>query len=191
MTEASPRRASPPPRAAYLPHIIALVSSLAITAVILMFREELTALQSYGYLGVFLISLLGNATVILPVPSLAVVFAGGGIYNPLLVGIVAGLGQPLGELTGYLAGFAGSAIVQDNPTFERIRTWVEKRAFLTLFVLSAIPNPVMDLAGMAAGMAKYPVARFLLPCWLGKTAKSVAVAYLGSFSLDWFSGLFG
>ena len=75
------------------------------------FGDQLVDLRGYGYLGVFLISLLGNATVILPVPSLAVVFAGGGVLNPLLVGLVAGVGEPLGELTGYLAGYGGSAVI--------------------------------------------------------------------------------
>jgi len=61
---------------------------------------------------------------------------------------------------------------------------MERRGFLTLFVLSAIPNPVFDLAGIAAGMVGFPVAKFLLACWLGKTLKGVVVAYLGSLSVD-------
>ena len=133
----------------------------------------------------FLISVIGNATVFLPVPSLAVVFAGGSVLNPLLVGLIAGLGEPLGELTGYLAGYGGSAIVQDRQRYERLQGWMERRGFLTLFVLSAIPNPIFDLAGITAGMLKYPVGKFLIACFLGKTIKSFGVAYLGSVSLPW------
>jgi len=50
-----------------------------------------------------------------------------------------------------------------------------------LLVLSAIPNPLFDLAGMAAGMLRYPVSKFLLACWIGKTFKALVIAYLGSF----------
>ena len=180
-----------PVRSGRWSRVVALVASIAITALVIIYREELARLGQYGYLGVFLVSILGNATIVLPVPSLAIVFAGGSVLNPLLVGLVAGLGEPLGELTGYLAGYAGSAVVEDSARFRRIRDLVERRGFLTLFVLSAIPNPVFDLAGIAAGMARYPIHGFLLPCWLGKTTKAILVALLGSLSLDWLSRWFG
>ena len=162
--------------------MFAICLSIAITVGIIIFREELLALRGYGYLGIFLISALGNATVILPVPSLAVVFAGGGVFNPLLVGLFAGLGEPLGELTGYLAGYGGGAVIPEGPRFERIKGFMQRRGFLTLFILSAIPNPVFDLAGLAAGILRYPVSKFLFACWLGKTVKAVVIACLGSLS---------
>ncbi|MGC9359683.1 MAG: VTT domain-containing protein [Anaerolineae bacterium] len=157
----------------------AVLFSVLITAVVFALGDRLAELQALGYLGVFVIGVLGNATIILPVPGLAVVFAGGGVLNPLLVGLVAGVGEPLGELTGYLAGYGGSAVVEDAERYERVRRWMERRGFVTLFVLSAVPNPLFDLAGMAAGMLRYPVAKFLLACWLGKTLKAVLIAYLG------------
>jgi len=164
--------------------VAAIIFSLLITATIIAFQGQLRALARYGYVGVFLISALGNATVVLPVPSLAVVFAGGGVLNPLLVGLIAGLGEPLGELTGYMAGYGGSAIIEDSARFERIQIEMRRRGFLTLFVLSAIPNPLFDLAGIAAGMLHFPVGRFLLACWLGKTLKALVIAYLGSLSIS-------
>jgi membrane protein YqaA with SNARE-associated domain len=173
----------------YKAQILAVFSSLVITAAVLAFHRQLAALRSYGYLGVFLISIIGNATVFLPVPSMAVVFAGGSVLNPMLVGLIAGLGEPLGELTGYLAGYGGSAIIQDRRRYEQLQGWMARRGFLTLFVLSAIPNPIFDLAGITAGMLKYPVTKFLIACFLGKTLKSFAVAYVGSLSLPWLLNL--
>lgn len=172
---------------AHRAQIVALLFSVGLTAAIFAFRNQLANLRAYGYAGVFLISLLGNATVILPVPSLAVVFAGGGVLNPLLVGLVAGVGEPIGELSGYLAGYGGSAVISDTPRFEQIKNWMQRRGFLTLFVLSIIPNPFFDLAGISAGVLHYPVWRFLLACWLGKTLKALALAYLGraSFGYLW------
>ncbi len=173
----------------YGPRLLALLFSITVTALILSFREHLLELGAYGYLGVFLISMLGTATVILPVPSLAIVFAGGGVLNPLLVGLVAGLGEPIGELTAYLTGYAGNVVVEDSERFDRIRNWMERRGFATLFVLSVIPNPLFDWAGIAAGMLRFPVPRFLLACWMGKTLKAIAIAYLGSVSILWFEQL--
>ena len=168
----------------YRAHLSALLLSVAITVAIVAFRGEIESLAGYGYAGVFLVSVLSNATVVFPVPGLAVVFAGGGVLNPLLVGLVAGLGEPLGELTGYLAGYGGRAAVQEGGWFERLQAWMERRGFLTLFVLSAIPNPLFDLAGIAAGVLHFPLAKFLLACWLGKSLKTLIIAYLGSLSLD-------
>jgi len=171
--------------------IAALGSSVLITALVLLNAERLAGLQGYGYAGVFIVSLLGNATVILPVPSLAIVFAGGSVLNPLLVGLVAGVAEPLGELTGYLAGFGGSAIIEDRQAYQRLQERVAKHGFWTIAGLSAIPNPVFDLAGIAAGAMKMGVAKFLAACWLGKTFKAIIIAYLGSLSVDWLSRFIG
>jgi len=170
----------------YRSRILAVGFSVAITVLILSFREQLASLSRLGYLGVFVISLLGNATVVLPVPSLAVVYAGGSVLNPLVVGLVAGLGEPIGELTGYMAGYGGSAVIENRERFEKLKGWMQRRGFLTILVLSAIPNPLFDIAGMAAGVLHFPVAQFLAACWLGKTVKAIAIAYLGALSLSWF-----
>lgn len=168
----------------YRAPIAAFAFSVGITATIFAYREKLADLAGFGYLGIFLISVLSNATIAFPVPGIAAVFAGGGVLNPLLVALVAGLGEPLGEMTGYVAGYGGSAIIRDTELFERVRPWVERRGFLTLFVLSLIPNPLFDLAGIAAGIIRFPVYRFLFACWLGKTLKALIISYLGSLSLN-------
>jgi len=167
----------------YRSQVLALSISVAITVVVVHFADSLRNLAGLGYLGVFAVAVLSNATVILPVPGIAVVFASGGVFNPLLVALIAGVGEPLGELSGYLAGYAGSPVIENRELFTRVRGFMEKHGFLTLFVLSAVPNPLFDLAGITAGMLHVPVGRFLLACWLGKTVKSLAVAYLGNLSL--------
>ncbi|NLD45032.1 MAG: VTT domain-containing protein [Chloroflexi bacterium] len=193
--EALPARHSRPRRTladlwrAYAVRIIAVATSLAITGLVLVFHDRLAELAGYGYLGVFLVSVIGNATVILPVPSLAAVFAGGGVLNPLIVGLVAGVGEPIGELTAYLAGYGGSAVVEDSERYRRVRGYMDNHGMLTIFVLSAIPNPLFDLAGIVAGMSHMPVWKFLLPCWLGKTIKTLGIAYLGSVAIEFMTDL--
>ena len=169
--------------------IVALVVSLAITAAIIIYRHELARFAAYGYLGVFVVSLIGNATVFLPVPSLLAVFAGGTAFNPLIIGLVAGVAEPLGELTGYLAGYGGGAVIENKAYYEKLRHWMEHRGFATIFVLSALPNPLFDLAGISAGALHMPVWQFLLACWLGKTSKALVIAWLGSQSVQWAAPL--
>jgi membrane protein YqaA with SNARE-associated domain len=161
--------------------VISLV--LLISLAIFSLRDQFAELAALGYFGIFLVSLLGNATIILPAPSLALVFAMGTALPPLLVGLAAGVGEALGELTGYAAGFAGRAVIEDHKTYQRLVAWMERRGGITVFVLSAIPNPFFDLAGIAAGTLRYPVWRFLVACWLGKTIKTTLVAWAGSQSL--------
>ncbi len=163
--------------------VLVILAVLGISVAIFAFRDQLVQLAAFGYVGVFLVSLLGNATIILPAPSLALVFAMGSVLNPLLVGLVAGVGEALGELTGYAAGFAGRAVIEDYEMYRRLVGWMERRGGITVFVLSAIPNPFFDLAGIAAGTLKYPVWKFLLFCWLGKTLKTTFVAFAGAYSV--------
>jgi membrane protein YqaA with SNARE-associated domain len=156
---------------------------LGLSAAIFAFRDRFAELAAIGSPGIFLVSLLGNATIILPAPSLALVFAMGSALPPILVGLAAGIGEALGELTGYAAGFGGRAAIENQETYHRLAAWMRRRGGITVFVLSTIPNPFFDLAGIAAGTLRYPVWRFLLFCWLGKTIKTTLVAWAGAQSL--------
>jgi uncharacterized membrane protein YdjX (TVP38/TMEM64 family) len=161
-----------------------ILLSAAITLSILVWHERVRSLGQYGYAGVFLISLLGNATVILPAPSLAAVFAVGAVLNPVLVGLVAGVGEAVGELTGFLAGAGGRAAIENRAVFQRLQRWVRRYGLIIIFVLSAVPNPFFDLAGIAAGMLHIPVWQFLLSCWAGKTLKTMGFALAGAHLID-------
>lgn len=167
--------------------IVALLFALTITVLIFVYRDQLSQLGSYGYLGLFVVSAVGNATVLLPVPSLAATFMAGSLFNPLLAGVVSGAGMAVGEMSGYLAGYGGTAIIEkkDTKAYERLEGWMRRHGSVTIFVLSAIPNPVFDLAGIVAGMLRFPVWRFLVACFLGKTVKGIVFALAGAQSLQW------
>jgi uncharacterized membrane protein YdjX (TVP38/TMEM64 family) len=162
--------------------IVVLVTVLALT-----FRDRLVQYERYGYLGVFLTTLAGSATVVLPVPGLAVVYLAGSLWNPLVVGLVAGFGDAVGESTGYLAGYAGQGLVEDLGLYKRFESWMRRNGFLTIFFLSAIPNPVFDLAGLAAGASGFSGKWFFLATWIGKTVKDVFVAVAGFYSIPIFA----
>jgi len=165
--------------------ILALLAVIAITVYIYSIRDSVDELAAYGYPGVFLVALMANATVFLPAPGVAVVFAMGSIFNPLGVALAAGSGGAFGELSGYLAGFSGQAVVERTDIYERINPWVQKYGGWAILVLSAIPNPFFDVAGVAAGIAKMPLRKFLFACWIGQTIKMALFAYAGLYSLDW------
>jgi uncharacterized membrane protein YdjX (TVP38/TMEM64 family) len=143
-------------------------------------RASQEQLLSYGYVGIFFVMLISSASVILPAPGLAVVFAAGKFLNPLLVGIFAGLGAGIGELTGYLAGKGGREAAAGNAHFARVEKWMMKNGFITILVLAAIPNPIFDLVGIAAGALKYDWKKFLLAAIIGNVIKATYIAYFGS-----------
>ena len=167
--------------------ILALVLAVGITVGIYLYRDRVAQFASYGYLGLFVVSVVGNATILLPLPSLAATFVAGGILNPWLVALVSAAGMSIGELSGYLAGFGGTAIVEfsNRERYRHLEDWMRRHGFLTIFVLGAIPNPFFDLAGVAAGILHFPLWYFLLACFLGKLVKAVVFAFAGVQSLTW------
>jgi len=147
------------------------------------YPERVEALEGYGYLGVFLISVLLNATIVLPAGNFLVLATMGAILpSATLVGLAGGIGAAIGELTGYAAGYSGQAIVSRQRVYTRLKGWVERWGMLTIFVLSIAPF-VFDLAGIAAGAIRFPLWKFFLACWLGRTILYLIIAWGGA--LGW------
>ncbi len=167
-----------------LARILALFVVIALSVFVFSIRDQAEQLAIYGYPGIFVLSFLAYATVLLPAPGVALVFTLGSVFNPIGVAIAAGTGAALGELTGYLAGFSGQAVVERVEIYERLTTWMKRNGPLTILVLAAIPNPFFDLAGVAAGSLKMHVVRFLFWCWIGEMIKMAIFAFAGARSLD-------
>ena len=116
----------PPPWRLRIVQVLTVITVLAALGAAVYFRDRLQELERYGYVAVFLVGLVSNATLILPVPGLAVSSVMGGVFNPWLVGVVGGVGQALGELTGYMAGYSGQTLVDGNPTYDRLTRWMQR-----------------------------------------------------------------
>ena len=183
-----PQDTQPPPRFG-IQHAVALLVAIAVPVLIYVFRDQVRALEQLGYLGAFLTMFVGNATVILPVPGLIVVFALGHTLNPLLVGLAGGPGAALGELVGYFAGFSGSGVIKNTGLYQRVEGWVKRYGPAAIAVLAAIPNPAFDLAGLVSGALGIRWWQFLLAAGIGKTIQAIAIAYAGSLSIGWVEQL--
>jgi uncharacterized membrane protein YdjX (TVP38/TMEM64 family) len=168
---------------------LALVAVIAITLYIISIRDHVAEFKQYGYVGIFFVALLANATVFIPAPGVAIIYAMGAVFNPIYVGIVAGTGGAIGELSGFLAGFSGQVIVERTHVYERVKPWVEKYGGWAIFVLAAIPNPFFDIAGFAAGIAKMRMRTFLFSVWIGQLIKMTLFAYAGKYSIEWIANL--
>jgi len=148
----------------------------------------------YGYLGIFLISLLGAASIFVPIPSSAIIFIMGGssTLEPLWIAVAAGLGAVLGEFSGYLVGMSGRRIISDK--YKRkmeILTKLFKRygsIIIFLFALTPLPD---DLLFIPLGVMRFGIVRTFLPALLGKFLSNLLIAYAGQFSIQIIRDIFG
>lgn len=171
---------------------VLVVAVAAMAAGTLLWATGRLDVQNVGYAGALVINLIGSATVLIPVPGLAVVCGGSveqAALNPVLLGLAGGVGSAVGEMSGYLAGYTGRSLLERSRHYARIHGWVQRYGGLPLFVLSAVPNPVFDVAGIAAGSLGYSVRRFLFYVLAGKLVKYVAVVYACRSGIDWLVGL--
>ncbi|MGI6740542.1 MAG: VTT domain-containing protein [Brevefilum sp.] len=182
----NPKKKKFPPKAIHAIRVIVLLALVILTIVLVTNRDRIQTLQAYGYPGIFLLSILSNATILVPVPGVVFTSAMGAIFNPLFVSIAAGTGAAIGELSGYLAGFSGQAIVEKSARYEKVAQWMTKYGDITILVLAFIPNPLFDLAGLLAGILKMPLWKFLVFCMIGKILKMMLFAYTGNWVLDRF-----
>ncbi|MDO8674375.1 MAG: VTT domain-containing protein [Dehalococcoidia bacterium] len=163
--------------------VMALTGAAAYAWASGMDPRELVAL---GYPGVFLVAFLSSATVLVPIPGLAAILGAGAIWQPLVVGVIGGLGAAAGEMTGYLVGRAGLSdlTASKGDRWHMADRWLRRFGFWAILVVAAVPNPLFDALGLAAGALLYPARRFWLAAAAGNCIKYTAFALLGS-NIGW------
>ena len=181
----------PPPRRLRIVQVLTVIVVVVALGAALYFRDRVQELKQYGYVAVFLVGLVSNATLILPVPGLAVSSVMGRVLDPWVVGIVGGVSQALGELTGYMAGYSGQTWVDENRTYDRLARWIQRYGVPVIFVLAVIPNPVFDVGGMIAGALRLPLWKFLASCMAGKVIKNILFALAGYYGIEALLRIFG
>lgn len=166
--------------------VVVFVLVVGLTWLLLRMGGRIQQLGRYGYPGIFLVNLLANATLILPVPGVMVTSAFGAVLHPFWVALAAGTGAALGELSGFLAGLSGGRVVLEKiHGHERVEALFARFGEWIILVLALIPNPAFDLAGITAGAMGMPVWRFLLFSWVGKVLKMMVFAYSGATLFEW------
>ena len=147
-------------------------------------------IEKLGYLGVFVVGVILNATILLPVSNMTVIFAmGAALPMPWAVGLIGGVAAGIGEMTGYVAGRSGRGLLAKNKYYSRVEGWVKRWGWIAIFFMSAVPL-IFDVAGIIAGALRMPTWKFFLATWAGRTITYIIVAYLGSMgfrALLWFN----
>ncbi len=163
-------------------------ASLILLSIILFFpvfyQIRHAEFRSLGLLGVFLLNMLGSATIFLPTPAFLSVGITATKVNPLLVALVASFGGALGEGTTFLFGYTSSKAF--NLEKRRMLMKFKKNIFdrygwAVIFVMALVPNPFFDGIGMVAGLAKYPIKRFLFITFMGRFFRYLVLGYVTQY----------
>jgi len=143
-------------------------------------EEDLKQFAEYGYLGVFLVTLVSSLSVLLPLPGTFVVLTAADIWNPALVALVAGIGGALGEISAYILGYGGRAFIAPEKAerYKQAEAWMRRRGGFAIFLFALIPFLIFDFVGIAAGVFRYPLKKFLFFTLLGRLPRSFIEVYV-------------
>lgn len=155
----------------------------------------------YSYLGIFLISLLGAASIFVPIPSMVVIFILGGLqvgnpptwaFDPLLIAVFAGAGAAMGEFSGYLIGLGGRKVIgkRHKKKMDILMKLFKRFGPIMIFVFALTPLPD-DLLFIPLGMMRYSLPVAFISALFGKFLSNLIIAYAGRFSLQVIIDIFG
>lgn len=164
------------------PAAIAVVAIiLNIVAYLIIPPDLARRLGALGYLGVFLITLISNATIVVPIPYFGLVAALSPGLNIIGVAIAGALGSVVGESVGFFVGRSGRGVLEHTRFYRWVQRQLEHpwRAFFVLFLLSAPPNPAFDVAGITAGAMGLPYWLFLSAVFLARLIRFGLIAIIG------------
>jgi membrane protein YqaA with SNARE-associated domain len=156
--------------------LLTIAALAAMSGLFLFFPIDWEKVGNWGYLGVFLVTFVATASFILPIPYLLIVARAGMFLDPLLVTLVAGLAGALGELTGYVIGATGRDLIARGKWYDKANHWMVTYGFWCVAFFAFVPNPAFDAIGFAAGVLRYPVWKFIVACFLGKSLKFLLAA---------------
>ena len=173
--------------------LITLVIGFIIAGLTLWLTGSLNT-ENIGYSGVWIISFIAAGSLFLPIPGPAAVCVAAAPdlgLNPLYIGLVSASAEALGEMTGYMAGLSGRSVFERSKYYPRFHSLLVRRGGVILFIGSAVPNPLFDVLGIAAGSIGYPIKKFLTVVFVGKAIKSTGIAYLCVWGADSFARWLG
>jgi membrane protein YqaA with SNARE-associated domain len=172
---------------------LSVVLTIVLCVLVIVYWQEFVQFSKYGYIGVFIVSFLAGITVLVPVPSVFIVFTLGAVLNPVLVGLIAGAGETTGSMGVYLTGLSSARAFHalDHTVMAKFRAWIKSRGALSVFAMSAIFNPLFYPFTAIAGMMHFGWWRFFILCLAGKSLKNILVAAAGYYGFKLIVDLLG
>ncbi len=149
--------------------------------------EQIQALlDRYSELGPLPGILLPLLEALLPVlPLVVFVFANASAYGMWAGFLYSWIGVCLGALLVFLLSRSigrryGTSIRRRFPKTERFFTWMERKGFTPIFLLSCFPFSPSALVNISAGLSNMPLHSFMTAIMLGKAVMIFLLSFLGS-----------
>lgn len=158
--------------------------SIALSIAFFEFRDYFRQASSLGLFGLFIVNFISSATFFVSAPAFFTIIAGGNLYSPIVVAVVAALGACLGDMLGFAFGHSGRRLTKKKLDRHKVIRFLEKHfhrhGALIIFLLAIIPNPFFDAIGILAGVVNYPIYRFFVVMLIGRFIRYWALAQFGS-----------
>jgi membrane protein DedA with SNARE-associated domain len=189
-SEAAKKRST---RSAYALSIVGVILTVLMFVAIIYFDEQINEMKEWGYIGAFIISILGGSTIIIPVPGLAVMVAlASAMKDPwhvALLGFAGVAGEMIGAVLIYMTGHGAGKAISSNKhgavqkAYDKMLNFIRRRGGWALFAVAAIINPFYYPAAFACGALRMEIKKYLIISLLGKIIKVMSVVYIGYFGL--------
>lgn len=186
--------------------LIVVMIALFIGVIIYLFKMNPALFQnlveSYGLIGLFIVTIVSNATIVLPLPVDILIFLFAdfpffplGIFNPLLLALIISFAASIGEMSAYLVGLFGVSSLEKMKSktlaqVEEMELRLHKLGMIVIILGALTPFP-FDVIGIAAGLLRFDVKKFFIGCYIGKFFRYLIIAYAGYYSLGFIRSFFG
>jgi membrane protein YqaA with SNARE-associated domain len=180
--------------------IAAAIAGMTLALVVAYTVGGVKLVERFGYIGVFVFAVIGSASMFIPVPGAAAGITLGLLLDPVpyaplpqpvIIGIIVAAGSAIGELTGYSTGVGGRAVIGNSRAGRLLVALMRRHGTLTVFCVAAVPNPFIDVGGIAAGVAGMSMRRFMTVMFIGKCLNYITVAYVVSSGFQLLSRIVG
>ncbi len=168
-----------------LVNIAAAVMTAATSGVILYQTLVVgSLLQEAGLIGIFLASMFSHLTVIGRDMFLPAFIDLINDYHPGILGVSAGLGAAIGDVTAYYWGLGIREAFEENERDDTVMNWIEKYGLIAVLFVASSPLPDVPII-LLAGSARLPFRKFLAIEAIGKSLfYSLAAAVGGAVFLQ-------
>lgn len=146
-------------------------------------KNFLDRLNELVYFGAFLLALIANSTVVVPIPYNAIILAmTQAAPLPWLIALLAALGSAIGEITGYLVGKAGGEVIKETKFTKWLYLQMQNkwRAPLAIFLVSVPPNPAFGLVGIISGAVNLRLVIFTAAVFFGRLIRFLSFAFVAN-----------
>lgn len=156
-----------------------VVAAFSLLILYKMFGDE-ALINGYGLPGVFIAALLSHLSIVARGMFLPALLALTEVYNPALLGFVAGLGGALGEVTAYYWGSGIRDAIEGGSAGSSPSKPLERYGLLLMLLFASSPLPDTPIV-LLAGSLRFPLSKIVLIQVVGKSVLYLMGAYVGGF----------